>query len=171
MALATSVIAQEGRNVNPFIDLAFIPVTFTLSTTAYVTATGGVAVDLTAALTSGGQPFSIPYINPLDVLFLLPVGLSTNKFLPGALAIGAYTFTNPALYPFAGGNASNYVPAGTSNLGPNVRPDLQLATCPATIRLYATGAGNAAAFAEIADGNLTDAFTVLLVIARNGPNL
>lgn len=170
MAVATSVIAQEGRNINPFVTLAFIPVTFTLSTTAYATATGGVAVDLTVALTSGGQPFSLPYINPSDVLFLIPIGLSTNKFLPGALAVGAPTYTNPAAYPFAGGAASNYPPAGTSQLGPQVRPALQLAICPATIRLFGTGAGNAAAFAEIADGNLTDTFTVMLAIARNGAN-
>ena len=172
MAVATSVIAQLGRNVNPFTTLAFIPVTFTLSSTAYATASGGVAIDLTAALTAGGQPFSLPYINPSDVLFALPAGLlSTNKFLPLDLAVGTATYTNPAGYPFAGGAASNYPPAGTSSLGPQVRPDLQLATCPATIRLYATGSGNAAAFAEIADGNLTDTFTILLVIARNGPNL
>ena len=170
MAVASSVIAQQGRNFNPNYTPAFLPVTFTLSATAYATATGGVAVDLAAALTSGGQPFSLPYFNPSDVLFLLPVGLSTNKFLPGALVVGAPTYTNPAAYPFAGGAASNYPPAGTSQLGPQVRPALQLATCPATIRLYGTGAGNAAAFAEIADGNLTDTFTVILVIARNGSN-
>ncbi len=169
MADATSVVPKIGRG-GPFNDLSIIPVTFTFVGTVYATATGGIPVDLTAAL-STAQPFSMPYINPLDVVGILPGGgLSTNGFIPASLAIGTFTFTNPAAYPFAGGAASNYPPAGTSQLGPNVRPDLQLATCPATFRLFGTGNGNALHLAEVADGAITDTVTVWLVVLRNGPN-
>ena len=95
---------------------------------------------------------------------------STNGFLAADLVVGTYTLTNPAGYPFAGAFQSNYVPGG-SDLGGQVRPSTQLATCPATLRLFGTGSANHAGFSEVADGNVTDTVTVFLVVARNGANL
>lgn len=170
MSAATSTIPALGRTAPPFMDLSVIPVTFVLSATPYATASGGVAVDLTVALSSGAQPAGLPFINPLDVIGILPAcALTTNGFFPSELVVGAPISTNPAGYPFAGGFQSNYIPGG-SDLGPQVRPTVGLATCPATFRLFGTGAANHGAFSEVADGNITDTVPVFLVIARNGPN-
>jgi hypothetical protein len=170
MAAATSTIPQIGRG-GPFNSLTFIPVTFVLSATVYATASGGIPVDLTVALSSGAQPFDMAFINPLDVVGIMPGGqLSTNKYYAANLTVGTPTYTNPALYPFAGASASNYPPGGTSNLGPSVRADVQLATCPATFRLYGTGASSSVGLGEIADGAVTDTITVWLIVLRNGPN-
>jgi hypothetical protein len=170
MAAATSTIPVFGRG-GPYVDLAIIPVTFVFSATVYATASGGIPVDLTVALTSGAQPFSLAFINPLDVVGVMAGGgLSTNGFFPASLVIGSPTYTNPAVYPFAGAAQSNYPPGGTSQLGPQVRADVQLLTCPATFRLFGTGAGNALNFAEIANGAVTDTITVWLVVLRNGQN-
>jgi hypothetical protein len=168
MAAATSVIPQFGRGV-PFVDVSIIPVTFTFSTTAYATATGGIPVDLSILATSGALPFDFPTINPLDILGLFFLGLSTNGLLAQDLAVGTPTYTNPAGYPFAGGAASNYTPGG-SDLGPQVRPSLQDLTIPSTFRLYGTGSAEYAGLHEIQDGNVTDTITVGIMVARNGPN-
>lgn len=170
MAAASSTIPAIGRG-GPFVDLSIIPVTFVFTATVYSSAGGGIPIDLVTALQSGAQPFSMPYINPLDVVGVLYSGQpSTNGFIPGNLVIGTVTYVNPAAYPFAGAAASNYPPAGTSSLGPQVRPDLQLATCPATFRLYGTGSANHAGLGEVADGAVTDTITVWLAVLRNGPN-
>ncbi len=171
MAAATSTIPAIGRG-SPFVDLSIIPVTFVFTATVYSSAGGGIPVDLVAALQSGAQPFSMPYINPLDVVAVIPGGsLSANGFFPSGLTIGTVTYVNPALYPFSGAAASNYPPAGTSQLGMQVRPDVQLNTCPATFRLFGTGAADHGGFHEIADGAVTDTITVWLVVLRNGPNV
>ena len=101
------------------------------------------------------------------------LGYPLNKFLPGALAVGAYTFHESGTLSVRGWKCVE-LRSGRHliNLRPNVRPDLRSRPVPYhNPPVCETGAGNAAAPAEIADGNLTDAFTVLLVIARNGPNL
>jgi hypothetical protein len=51
-----------------------------------------------------------------------------------------------------------------------VRPQLTLATCPAFVHLYATGAGSAGALGEFADGNNSDTINCILLVARGGTN-
>lgn len=172
MAVATSVVPQLGRNISPFFDVSVVPVTFTFSATTYTNGTG-IAVDLAAALLVAA-PFSQPNINPADVLWMFPALTTTNAYVAANLVVGAAsgdTYVNPALYPFAGGAASNYTPGG-SDLGPQVRPVIQLANpgAPATIRLYGTGSAQYAGLSEIATGTVTDTLECLIVIARNGPN-
>lgn len=158
MAAATTTLGTTGRTSPPLVTPALIPVTIQATATVYSSAGGGLPIDLTAALNTGAQPFDFPYIRPEDVIGIIPTNLSTNKFLPYGLVIGNYTTSAP-VYPFTGGSANA------------IHPDNSLATCPATIRLFATGNGNQAAFAEIADGAVTDTITFFLLVMRNGANL
>ena len=62
------------------------------------------------------------------------------------------------------------VQGSVTRVDANVRPQLTLATCPASVHLYATGAGSAAALGEFADGNNSDTVSFTLLIARGGTN-
>jgi hypothetical protein len=157
MAAAVTSTGTIGRIAPPFVDLSVIPVTVVATATVYATAGGGLPIDLTKALTSGAQPFDMAYINPLDVIGVLPLGLSTNGFLPVGLTVGVFTFGAP-VWPFTGASQTS------------IQPDQSLATCPATIRLLGTGAANHGAFGEVADGAVTDTFSFLLIVLRNGEN-
>lgn len=160
---ATEVVTGYGRIATYGGDVTAIPVTFGGNGASYATASGGLPVDLVAVLTGGTQigggagPFSMPYINPNDVVGIQPLGLSTNGYIPFSLVVGIPTYT-AASYPFTGGSINA------------VHPVQQLATCPATIRLIGIGAAvtNHAAFGEVADGANTDTFTCLVLIARGG---
>lgn len=144
-------------------DVTAILVTISGNGATYATASGGLPVDLVALIAggvqigSGATPFSQPYLNPNNVVGFVPLGLSTNGYLPGSLVVGVATYT-AATYPFTGGSINA------------VHPVQQLATAPATIRLVGIGAAatNHAAFGEVADGANTDSFTGLLLIARGG---
>ena len=92
--------------------------------------------------------------NPNDIVGAVPYQMSTNKYLPLNFVLGTPTYTN--------------VPWQSDN-GVSATPGI-LATCPCTIRLWGTGASNAAAFAEVADGANSDVFNILLFILRNGAN-
>jgi hypothetical protein len=85
MAVSAVTINNEGR-IAVFGNLAGISVTVAASSTAYLTANGGLPIDLATVLNTGG-PFSAP-INPGDVFGLMPLGLSKNNFLPGNLTLG-----------------------------------------------------------------------------------
>jgi hypothetical protein len=151
MAATTQSVASFGR-IAVGADPSFIQVTVVASATTYTSASGGLPIDLTIPLTQAA-PFSMAYINPADVVGLSVEGVSsTGKYMPAALVIGTPIYTNPATYPFAGGSSTN------------VRPDLQLATCPATIRLY-NGT------TEFADGACSETVTFYLVYARGGQNV
>jgi hypothetical protein len=162
MAAATTQVNTVGRGPNLNVAVSVISLTVTASATVYTTATGGLPFDLTTALQTasagmipGGQaPNYIQTINPADIVGVIPNQMSTLKFLPLNFTLGTPTYTN--------------VPWQSDN-GPDATPGI-LATCPCTIRLWGTGSGNAAAFAEVADGSNSDAFTTLLQINRNGAN-
>lgn len=155
MAAATETVQNFGR-VAVQARVSGILVTLTATATVYATASGGLPIDLASALITAA-PFSMPYINPADVAGVESIGMSTNGFQVGNLALGTPTY-GPLAYPFAGGSQSN------------VRPDQALVTCPATIRLWATGAANHGAFTEIADGAVTDTVQFLLLVAIGGTN-
>lgn len=162
MAAATTQVNTIGRGPNVFGNVSVIEVTITATATAYATASGGLPFDLTTvlqtasagAIPSGQAPNYIQTLNVNDIVGCLPMQLSTNGFLPQSFVVGTATY--------------NPVPWQSDN-GPDVQPGI-LATCPCTIRLWGTGASNAAHFAEVADGNITDAVTILLYINRNGAN-
>lgn len=159
MAASTISVGTEGR-IAVFGDISGILVTVTATVTQYTTASGGLPVDLAPVLNdlSGGAPFSQPYINPKDIVGLIAIGTvaaadaaNGNHFEPGDLAVGTPTFTNPAVWPFAGGVAGS------------IQPSQQLATCPATFRLW-NGT------TELANATITATVTFLLIIARGGTN-
>lgn len=159
MAAATLTLATLGRGPTVFGNLSGIYVTVTATATVYATASGGLPIDLTGILQQATPPGDIApnytqALNPADIVGIMPVAMSTNKFLALGFTLGTPTYTA--------------VPWMTSTNETGV-PGI-LATCPCTIRLYATGASNAAAFAEIADGAVTDAVTFVLLVARNGAN-
>jgi hypothetical protein len=147
---ATETVATFGR-IAVLGELTAVLVTIGGNSASYATASGGLPIDLTSVLQQS-SPFSAP-INPADVVAVLPIGLSTNGFLPGGLVLGTPTFTT--------------LPGAT------VRPPQVLATFPATVRLYGIGAASTAhaALGEVADGANTDSFTALLLIARGGTNV
>lgn len=156
MAASTISVGTEGR-IAVFGDISGILVTVTATATPYATASGGMPIDLTGVLNdlAGGAPFSQPYLNPKDVVCLIPiataVGGAAAHFLPADLAVGTPTFTNPAVWPFAGGVAGS------------IQPSQQLLTCPATFRLW-NGT------TELADANITTVVSFLLIVARGGTN-
>jgi hypothetical protein len=141
--------------------LRSISVTVTATATTYTASSGGLPIDLTPILNNvgGGAPeFSVPYINPSDVVGIIPTQLSTNGYLPMNLVIGTPTYQT-ATFPFEPGGA-----------GQTVRPAQMLLTCPATIQLWGTGAASAAALGQVANGAVTDAVTFLLLVCESGPN-
>lgn len=154
MAAAVDTITNFGR-IAVYGNVSVILCTITTTATVYATASGGLPIDLTAPLTQAA-PFSQPYLNPADVVALIPIGAAVGGtaagFTPGNLAVGTATYTNPATYPFGGGASSN------------VRPDLQLATCPATIRLWNGST-------ELGEGATTTVVSFLLIVARGGTNV
>ncbi len=162
MAAATTQVNSLGRGPNCYGNLSVASVTVTGVATVYATATGGLPFDLTTALQTisptampGGQaPNYNQTVNPNDIVTALVGQVSTLGFLPINFVLGTPTYTA--------------VPWQSAS-GPSATPGI-LATCPCTIRLYGTGAGNAAAFAQVADGANSDVFTILLAINRNGAN-
>lgn len=143
-----NTVASFGR-IAVLGDVAVVIAKVVATGTTYATASGGLAVDLTDILKQA-SPFSAP-IHPDDVVGVLAMGLSTNGFLPIGLTKGVPTYT-----PLPGG--------GT------LRPNQTMATFPAFIKLLGTGASANAAFGQVADGSITDTFTVAIVIARGGTN-
>lgn len=154
MAVIESVVTF-GR-ISVFGNVSVILFTVNGNGVTYTSASGGLAIDLAAPLTQGA-PFSQPYLNPADIIGVIPNagGLSAGGYYADSLIVGTPTYTNPATYPFGGGSSSN------------VRPDLQLATCPATIRLHLATTG-----AQVADGANSDTgIVVALIVARGGTNV
>ncbi len=162
MAAATTQLNTPGRGPNAYCNVSVISVTVTGVATVYATATGGLPFDLTAALQAasgagmqgGIAPNYIQTMNPNDIVGVLLSSVSTTGFLPLNFALGLPTY--------------GPVPWQADN-GPAATPGILL-TCPCTIRLYGSGAANAAHLAEIADGATNEAFTMLLYINRNGAN-
>ena len=144
---ATQTVADFGR-IAVLGTVAVVKVTVNATSVPYVSANGGLPIDLTAVL-QAASPFSAP-IHPNDVVDIYPVGLSANGYLPVGLTLGTPTYTT--------------LP------GSSVRPVQVLATFPANIRLVGSGASSGAAFAEIANGNVTDTITFHLALARGGTN-
>jgi hypothetical protein len=152
MAASSQSVASFGR-IAVYGNVTAVVVIVTATATVYSSAGGGLPIDLTTVLQQAA-PFSMDNLHPKDIVAVIPMGLSTNGFIPGGFALGTPTYTNKAGVSTQGGNAS------------------VLATCPATIRLNGIGASNAnhAGLGEVADGAVTDAVTLLLVIARGGEN-
>lgn len=162
MANAAIVYNSVGEIGLPKFDVTLIKFTVTATATVYATASGGLPIDLTALLNQAGAAFSQPYLNPYNVVDVLTTEFSTGGFWPADFSFNPATVTyntNPP-YPWQG------------QTSPSVRPDQIVATAPATIRLRAIGASaaNHAPFGEVADGAVTDAFTVYLMITKGGTN-
>lgn len=87
MAAAT-VATNQGR-VASLMTLAAIPITVSYSATAYATASGGLPFDLYATLTQA-SPFSAR-INYQDIIGLVPLGPTVEKFITGAFTVGTAT--------------------------------------------------------------------------------
>lgn len=155
MAASTLSVGTEGR-IAVFGDISGILVTVTATATQY-TITTGLPIDLAGVLNdlAGGAPFSQPYLNPKDVVCLIPIGTAVGGaaagFLPGNLVVGTPTYTNPAVWPFAGGTAGS------------IQPSQQLLTCPATFLLWNGST-------ELATAAITTVVSFLLIVARGGTN-
>lgn len=162
---ALNTVSTYGMVATNGGDVTAIVVTINANGATYSAASGGLPIDLTNIISggvqigSGAAPFSQPYLNPANVVAISAIGLTTNGFLPGGFVLGTPTYA-AATYPFTGGSVNA------------IHPVQQLATCPATVRLYGIGAAvtNHAAFGEVADGVVNDTFTALLLIARGGTN-
>ena len=144
------LVATFGR-IAVLGNVAAVLVTINGSGANYASASGGLPIDLVGVL-SQASPFSAP-INPADVVGLIPLGLSTNGFLPGGFVAGQPTYST--------------LPGGSV-----INPAKQLTSFPATIRLNGIGAASAnhSALGEVADGANSDSFSALLLIARGGTN-
>lgn len=80
-----------GRQVAPFTTLAAIYVSIAGNSVSYTTTAGGLAFDLFTVM-SQASPFSAP-INPKDIVGFVPVGLTSDKYLPTGFALGTTTST------------------------------------------------------------------------------
>lgn len=163
---ATSTIGNYGR-IAVMGNVSAILCTYNANSAVYAAASGGLPIDLTGPLTQGQQNNDQTYINPGDVVGIIPLGLSTNGFLPTGLVVGTPTYT--AQVGSGYGSAAGLPPAGSSQ---GSDTDNTLTTCPATIRLVGIGAAvtNHSALGEVADGANTDVFTFILLVARGGVN-
>lgn len=161
MAAAIDTLGSGGRT-GPRIDATLLIVNIVATATVYATASGGLPIDLATVLNQGA-PFDNPYIDPYDVITAMVIGTSTSGYL---VCDFAFTPAN-ATYTTAGWPFNT--PAATAS---TVRPPQILATAPASVRLRAIGASNSnhAPFGEVADGAVTESFTLMLVIAKSGSN-
>lgn len=161
---ATTQINTLGRGPGVLQDVSVISVTVTANGASYATASGGLPFDLTTviqtasagAMQSGTAPNYIQTINVNDIVGIVATQLSTNKYWPGNFVVGTPVYAN---VPWQYDNGVSATPG-----------ILQANGLPCTLRLWGTGSGNAAAFAEVADGANTDVVTFLLYINRNGAN-
>ncbi len=162
MADAVLQVVTQGRGPGVFATQAGIQVTVTAAATVYAAASGGLPIDLTgilqvAAPSGWDGPAGIQALNPLDITgAVIPIGVSTNGFLATKVTLGTATYTTPP---------------GMSTTDATASPGF-LATCPAWIRLTGIGAAvtNHAGFGEAADGAVTETFTFILLVNRNGAN-
>lgn len=161
MAAATTQVVTQGRGPGVFPNMSTILVTVVATATTYTAASGGLPIDLTTVLQTAAPsgwdgPQGVQALNPLDIVGVLPLGVSTSGFLPVGFTLGTPTYTTPP------GQSTNDATAVSGFL----------ATCPAWIMLMAIGAANTnhAAFGQAADGSTTDTFTFFLVVNRNGAN-
>lgn len=99
------------RSTFPLLSVAAIPITVTYSATAYATATGGLPFDLFGILASSSSFES--GINYKDILGIIPMGPTVEKFIPGAFAIGtATTTTLPVTVRLYGTGSANLAALG-----------------------------------------------------------
>jgi hypothetical protein len=148
---APQTISSFGR-IAVFGNVSVIKLTINATAAAYATAAGGLAIDLTQVLQQAA-PFSMDNLHPNDIVDVYAPGPSANGYLPGNFQLGMPTYNNK---PLASAQNQNNAKV--------------LATCPATLRLYGSGAAARAGFQEIADGSITDTINVHLVVARGGEN-
>lgn len=146
---ATVTVNNYGRSAS-LGGMAAISITIAAASVSYAKTSGGLAIDLASALVTAGPFDANPH--PSDVVGFLPLGLSTNGFIPTGLTVGTATYTTQS-----GASTQN------NNLG-------ALSTCPAYIRLVGSGSASYVTLTEVADGVNTDSFTGLLIVARGGHN-
>lgn len=160
---ATDQLQPFGRITCASVQTELLYVCLNANGATYTSASGGLPVDLAAALIQGAQQDQA-YINPADVVGFIPQ-LSTNGFVAGAFVLGTPTYTQNVGSGY--GSAAGLPPVASSQ---GFETQQTLATCPATIRLYGTGSANHAALGEVADGANTDVIYGFLVIATGGVN-
>jgi hypothetical protein len=158
---ATITSAAFGR-ISGLTSLAFVPITIAGNGATYATATGGLPIDLAAFLKTSASTNDLD-INPYDIVGIFSPQLSTNGFLLSSFVLGAPTYQTQQ--PF-GTQTSPALPALAS-----VQAAQELATCPCTVRIIATGAADKGAFHEFADGANSDTFVAMLLVARGGNNV
>ena len=142
-------------------DTTIIQFTIAATATVYATASGGLPIDISAVLNATGSD-NQPFINPLNVYDAFATNFSTNGYFPCGFTFSAANVTyNSNAFPYSGQTSPSVRPAYSS-----------VATAPATIRLRGIGASaaNHAAFGEVADGAVTDGFTLYLMITKGGTN-
>lgn len=160
--MAANVTYTNTGRMTVVANLAVIQVTVAANSAVYATAAGGLPIDLASVLNNANPNDSENIIQVADVVGVLPFGMSTNKYLPIGLSLGTPTQQTAV--------GSGYGSAPGLPAPQTVRADYVWATVPAWIRLFGTGAANAGALAEVADGANTDTVTFFLVIARGGSN-
>lgn len=139
--MALAVVAAGTTRANQPVVTARIPVSVTLSATAYVNGTG-FAFDLASVLNNASAFDS--HVNPLDIISC--GGFSTAGYLANLFTLGTPTYAAPTDTSFGNG---------------------PLLTCPCTVRLFGT-ASSSGALGEVATGNVTDTVNLNLEVARGG---
>jgi hypothetical protein len=91
--MAAATVAVTPGRVSPFLNRSEVLITVTYSATNYATATGGLPFDLFSVLQQLGTPESP--VNYKDIMALIPLGLTTEKFVVGgqSFAVGTATLT------------------------------------------------------------------------------
>jgi hypothetical protein len=155
VAAPVTTCLSIGRNSTKSVNPSLIKFQIAANASPYVTANGGLAIDLTAILNNpggGGADWTQPNINPSDVIDMLFTSVTaTNLYTCANFSFNtANVTTTTPTYPFE-----------SPGSGQTVRPATIIATAPAFIRLYTANV-------EVANGNITDTITGYLVIEKGG---
>jgi hypothetical protein len=185
LAAVLNSAGPASAPINPDDVIGIIPAVTTnldlaanLSLGRATAADGTVAAGSTAFSSAGatftaadtGLSISIPGAGPGGATLVTTVTYSSGTAL--TLGTAASTSVTTAVCQVGCPTyTSGHVAGSVTRVDANVRPELTLATCPAWVHLYATGAGSAAVFGEFANGSNSDTITCLLLIARGGTNV
>lgn len=149
MAAATVSVTKNGR-AGGLGGISVIQLSIAFSSTTYTNGTG-IGFDIGTALNNAVGNLEDP-VNVNDVLNY-QLGLTTGGYLATQFTVGTPTF-----------NTNTDTSSARSQ-------NISYATCPCTVKLFATGSGNQAALAEIATGSVTDTLNISLLVSRGGGSL
>lgn len=182
IAAALNLVSNPEDPINPALVLDLLPAITAngylasgFSIGRYTAADGTVSTATPTAFTSAGTTFTAADTGySIQIPGAGPGGATLTSVMTYVSA-HAVTLSTPASTSVTAAvcwvNCPTYVignvEGGVTRIDSNVRPQYTLATCPAWVRLW-NFSGSTKVGAEFTDGNNSDSFTALLLLARGG---